>query len=190
MAPGEASALRVALAATERRAALAEAASRTASAEAKRLRALAARGRAMGIAGAGAGALLAATALLPGNVRQVPPAPAPTPVPVVAPNVPEPRPATVRVPALMLPPPPAELAEHAPTRPQSSLPVAQRGRVLASEGVSLRLDPVPGSFSVALLSQGTQVSVEEVFPMLDREWMQVRTPQGDGFVPASTIGLE
>ncbi len=60
VAPDEASALRVVLTATERRAALAEAASRAASVEAKRLRAVAARWRAMGVAGAGVGALLAA----------------------------------------------------------------------------------------------------------------------------------
>ena len=192
LTPGEASALRTALAASARRAALAEAASRGVSAEAKRLRAAVTRWRAIGIVGAGAGALLVVSVLLLGIVRQVPPVPAPAPAsaPAAAAKVPESRPATVRIPVLVLPPPLAELAEHVPTPPQSSLPTAQRGRVLPSEGVSLRLDPVPGSFSIAVLSLGTKVSVEEVFPMLDTKWMQVRTPQGDGFVPASTIGPE
>lgn len=176
---GEASALQAVLAATERRATLAEAAVRTASAETKRLRAVAARWRAMGIAGAGAGALLVAVAVLPGMVHQVPRA--------VASKALEPRPATVPAPAL--PPSSAEPAEHAPT-PQSSSPVAWRGRVLPSEGVFLQLNPVPSSPSTAFLPQGTEVSVDEVFPMLDMTWMKVRTPQGAGFVPASAIAPE
>ncbi len=54
----------------------------------------------------------------------------------------------------------------------------------------MQLNPVPGSPSSAVLPQGTRVSVDEVFPMLDMKWMKVRTPQGAGFVPASAIGPE
>ncbi len=192
LTPGEASVFRVSLAAAEHRATLAESASRAALAEAKRQRAVTVRWRIMGIASTGACALLVASVLLAGTIRQAPLAPAPalTPASVVAAKVPEPQPATVRVPALVLPPPPTELAEHVPAPPQSSPSMAQRGRVLPSEGVPLRLDPVPGSFSIAFLPQGTKVSVNEVFPMLDTKWMQVRSPQGNGFVPARAIGLE
>lgn len=105
--PGEVAALRVVLAAAERRAELAEAAAR--------------RSRVLGIAGASAGAVLAATAAmmlvvfasLPGLIRQTPPSavtPVLTPVPAtptVAPEIPGPRPATDPMPA---PPPPPALA--------------------------------------------------------------------------------
>jgi hypothetical protein len=66
-------------------------------------------------------------------------------------------------------------------------PITRTGRVAAPEGVLLRLDPVPGAPTVALLPQGTRVAIDQAFPMLGTDWMQVRSAQGAGFVPASTI---
>ena len=205
LAPREPSALQAAVTAAEHRAMVAEAASRSAAAEAKRQHTVAARWRAVGIASAGALLVTSVFSLsggpirsylraglsslepaleaagLPGMLRQA----LPVSASAVAVKAPERQPVVVS--ALMPPPEPTEPRSQ---RPRSSLSMARGGRVLSLEGVPLRLNPVPGSFSVAFLPQGARISVDEVFPMLDREWMQVHTPQGDGFVPASAIGPE
>ncbi len=206
-APDDLPALRAALAAAERRAALAEAASRAALAAAQRLRASLTLVRIVAIAASGAAALLLTFALLPvadSGTRggSVPGALTSVAAPSVAPAPPRSQPSQ----AIRSPPPPvSSRGDHGmdigattaqpplPSEPAPSrqpVTIARRGRVVAPEGVLLRLDPVPGVPSVALLPMGTKVVIDQAFPMLGTDWMQVRTPLGAGFVPASTIKPE
>lgn len=198
-APDDMPALRIGLVAAERRAGLAEAASRAALAETERLRSSATLLRVVAIAGGGATALLLALVLLPstGNGGYGSPAP-PTPasaVPIVPPVVPAPPPSPPQPPepppAIPSPPLPAPSpAEPAPAPARQPIAAGRHGQVVAPEGVLLRLDPVPGVPAVALLPQGTKVIIDQAFPMLGTDWMQVRSAQGAGFVPASTIRPE
>ena len=201
-APDDLPAVRAALAAAERRAALAEAAGRDALVAARRLRLSTSRFRIVAIGAGGAASLLLALALLPsgGNDNRSGPQPVtltspafappalrvpqpPQPPPAVVPSAPPPadQGMSVEEPTEQSPPP----AEPAPGR--QPVTTARRGRVVAPEGVLLRLDPVPGVPAVALLPQGTTVIIDQAFPMLGTDWMQVRSSMGAGFVPASTI---
>ncbi len=201
-------ALRTFLAAAERRAALAEATSRAALTEAGRLHTSVTLFRIIAIAAGGVIALLLALALLPssgsGNPAPLALTPASAPPAMPVPSRRQPPSA-----APSSPPPASSHADHEmsfeefsrqllPTAPspvepapaQQPIAAARRGRVVAPEGVLLRLDPVPGVPSVALLPLGTKVIIDQAFPMLGTDWMQVRTSAGAGFVPASTIGPE
>ena len=185
--PGDLAALRAALAAAERRATLAEAVASTAIAEAERLRSAGGRLRVASIAGAGVAALLLALAWLPGRH-----APAPVPVPSAAPAMTSPvipAPASSR--QVVSPQAAGATREPAPEpAEQPPRPAARTGRVLPGAGVPLRLDPVPDASPVAILPEGTQVAIDQAFPMLGVDWLQVRTPKGAGFVPAAGIGPE
>jgi hypothetical protein len=192
--PDDLPTLQTYLTAAERRAALAEAASRTARAETERLRTSATFLRIIAIGGGGAAVLLLALALLPSSDssgHRSPDPVAPAPAFPDAPSPPPLRPAPQPPPAVPSPPPPAPLsAAPGPEPARQPVTTARRGQVVAPEGVLLRLDPVPGVDSVALLPQGTKVIIDQAFPMLGTDWMQVRSPKGAGFVPASTIGPE
>ncbi len=171
-----------ALAAAERRAALAEAAASTAAAEAERLRVTARRLQTASIAGAGFAALLLALAWL--QERR-----APVSVPVSA---------AAMVPALPVAPVPASPPQPTRTAPEPApmsarepqRPALRTGRVVAGAGVPLRLDPVPDALPVATLRTGTQVTIDQAFPMRGVNWLQVRTPKGAGFVPAAAIDAQ
>ncbi len=205
-APDDSPALRAALAAAERRTAVAEATSSAALATAERLRASVKLFRIFAIAASGAATLLLVFALLPGVSGN-----GGGSVPVTVASVAAPPLATAPLhsqpsQAVQSSPPPASshddhgmgteaaagqlppTSEAAPGRQPAT--TARRGRVVAPEGVLLRLDPVPGVPSVALLPAGTKVVIDQAFPMLGTDWMQVRTPMGAGFVPASTIKPE
>ena len=200
--PDGSPALRITLAEAERRAALAEAASHTALVETRRLRARARRLRLIAIGAGGVAVLMVgALAWLPGFEGLAPVAPAQSP----AKRPGRPAAEAPAAPALIAPslsplplgPPakPTPDAAQPATAPQNqsegqALPAGRRVKVVAHEGVLLRLDPVPGTPSVALLPQGTKVVIDQAFPMLGTDWMQVRTAAGAGFVPASTIGPE
>lgn len=193
--------------AAERRAALAEAASRSALAETERLRTSATLLRIIAIGGGGIAALLLALVLLPtrgsdhsrGSSVPLALTPASAP-PVSAMPAPPQAPKALSAPLPtdrgmsfeeftgQSPPPVPSPAIPAPTR--QPVPATRRGQVIEPEGVLLRLDPVPGVPAVALLPKGTKVIIDQAFPMLGTDWMQVRTSMGSGFVPASTIGPE
>jgi hypothetical protein len=205
----DAPALRITLAEAERRAALAEAASYTALAEARRLRARARRLRFVAIGAGGFAVLALALALV---TLAWPPGPSSPPAslssgdavkppdrPASPPAAPPPTAPSITAPSLSPLPvgPPAKPAPDAAQSTASSQGQAdgqalpgRRGKVVEPEGVLLRLDPVPGTPTVAMLPPGTKVVIDQVFPMLGTDWMQVRTEKGAGFVPASTIGPE
>ncbi|MBV9747595.1 MAG: hypothetical protein JO157_02160 [Acetobacteraceae bacterium] len=194
-APDDSPALRAALAAAERRTAVAEAASSAALATAKRLRASIKLFRIVAVAASGAATLLLIFVFLPGGSGS-----GGGSVPVTVASVAAPPVATAPArsqPSQAVQSSPPTAASHddhgmgteaAAGRPPPT--AARRGRVVAPEGVLLRLDPVPGVPSVALLPVGTKVVIDQAFPMLGTDWMQVRTPMGAGFVPASTIKPE
>jgi hypothetical protein len=200
--PDDAPALRIALAAAERQATMAEAASHTALAETRRLRAGAKRLRFVAIGtGVVAALMLVVLAWRLGSGSLTPVAPAHNPArPSDHTEAEAPAAPAITAPSLSpLPagppakPIPAPDATQPATAPQTqlegqALPSGRRGKVIAPEGVLLRLDPVPGTPSVALLPEGTKVVIDQAFPMLGTDWMQVRTAAGAGFVPASTIG--
>lgn len=183
--------LRAVAAAAERRAMVAEARSWAARAEARRLRVAAGRLRLACAAVGGLAALLVALAWLPKLGESEPPPrlaaarPEPPPMPLEPPPRP-PQPPVGPAPVVSL----GSLSTAMPEPSRPPMPAVRRGRVLPAEGVLLRLDPVPGVPSVALLPRGTEVVIDQAFPMLGTDWMQVRSSMGAGFVPASTIGSE
>lgn len=179
--PGEVATLRASLADAERRLDFAEVTARRTRREARHAHRSAARLRVACAAIGGIAALLVALAWLPGrdHVDRA-----------TLPPVPFRLPAELKMPAPPAPAPPA--AAQAPPKPAPKPPVraGEHGRVLPPEGVLLHLDPVPGSPSVAVLPHGSEVGIDQVFPMLGTDWMQVSTAKGAGFVPADAIGRE